>query len=190
MSTTRPVRALGALLVAAAALVATMVAAPSAHAQCISNPPASRHQFTGVVVRTDLGQRIAYVTTEDGRDVVVRGTEATHENEFTTVDRTYFTGHTYLFHPSNGSSPYQDSICSLTTDLGPASTPTATPVAAPELELVGDDGGPSPVALWSLGALLGAVLLVTGIVLVRRGRPTEQATDTDERPAEGARDQG
>jgi hypothetical protein len=190
MATTRLVRALCALLVGAAALIQPVMTAAPAYAQCISNPRASPYQFTGVVVRTELGQRIAYVTTEDGRDVVVRGTEATQENGHTTVERTYLTGHTYLFHPSNGSSPYQDSICSLTTDLGPAPTSTTTPVAAPELELVGDDNGLSPVALWSLGAVLGVVLLVTGVVLVRRSRAAAPATETDDGPASGPADPG
>ena len=62
-------------------------------ASCIGNPDPSRYSFTGVVVRTDLGQRVAYVTTDEGRGVVVRGTSATVENGFTTVDRSYVTGH-------------------------------------------------------------------------------------------------
>jgi hypothetical protein len=192
MSTTRLVRALCALLVAAGALIATFATAPAAHASCIANPSPSPYRFLGVVVRTELGQRVAYVRTGDGRDVVVRGTTATAENSFTTVDRTYLTGHTYMFHPSTAASPYQDSGCSLTADLGTA--PTETTLAGPrsEAELVGDDPATSPVALWSLGALLGALLLVVGIVLVRRSRrtPTEPSALADVGPADEQPDRG
>lgn len=185
MSTTSLVRALGALFVAAVALIGTLATAPAAHASCAVSPLASPNRFTGVVLGTELGGRLAYVATDDGRSVVVRGTVSDVDDAFTTVDRTYVTGHRYEFHPVSSTSPYEDNICTATLDLGLAPTPTTTPVASPELELVGDETGTSPVALWSFGAGLGAVLLVTGIVLVRRSRPAEDATQPDDTPVEG-----
>ncbi len=192
VSRTASLRALATLLMSCVVMGLAVLGAAPAHASCaFANPPASPYRFTGVVVRTDLGQRIAYVTTDDGRDVVVRGTEATQENGYTSVDRTYLTGHVYEFHPSNASSPYRDSICSATTDLG--SAPTEQPAAArttAESELAdGTDDTGVPRTWLLLGAAAGVVLLLTGVLLVRRGRPsaTEHTAEPEaaDRPAPG-----
>lgn len=168
-------------LVTLIAVALAVVQAPAAQASCIGNPDPSPYTFSGVVERTDLGQRIAYVRTDDGREVVVRGTSATAENMYTTVDRTYFTGHRYVFHPVNGTNPYEDNGCTLTYDLGPE--PTATPRAAAETELADGAGSTSPPSTWLLlGAVAGVVLLITGVVLVRRTRPSaaEATPPTDD----------
>jgi hypothetical protein len=156
-----------AILTLLAATLAVTIA-PAARASCIADPASSPYSFTGVVARTELGQRIAYVRTDDGRDVVVRGTSATAENAFTTIDRTYLTGHRYDFHPVNDTSPFEDNACTATLDLG--SAPTEQPAAGTttaETELADGDAGP-PRAWLVLGAVAGVGLLVAGVVLVRR----------------------
>lgn len=161
-----------------------VASAPAAQASCAGSPEASPYSFSGVVLGTELAQRVAYVSTDDGRSVVVRGTASTADDAFTTVDRTYRTGHRYVFHPVNATSPYEDNACTATLDLGPApTTPTTQPDAArttaeTELADVDDDPGPLRTRL-VLGALAGVALLVVGLVLVRRSgrQPTGDGDD-------------
>jgi hypothetical protein len=161
------VSALSLLTLVVAAL--SVAVAPASHASCIGNPVPSPYTFSGVVERTDLGQRIAHVRTDDGRDVVVRGTSATAENMYTTVDRTYFTGHRYVFHPVNGTNPYEDNICTLTYDLGPE--PTERARAESETALADDSDSEWTSRTWLLaGAVVGVALIVGGVALMRRAR--------------------
>ena len=175
--------ALGTLLVSALTVLLALMGAAPAHASCArATPPGSPARFTGVVLGTELAQRVAYVHTDDGRNVVVRGTDSTAADAFTTIDRTYLTGHRYDFHPVNDTSPFEDNICTATLDLGPA--PTSDPVSSQAAEaLVGDapeSDGPSG---WALGAAAGAGLLMTGVVLVRRRR---EAGGVPPSPGDGA----
>jgi hypothetical protein len=174
------VRAAAALLLAALVGAVMLVLAAPAEASCVGNPQPSPYRFTGVVLGTELAQRIAYVATDDGRSVMVRGTESTADDAFTTVDRTYVTGHRYVFHPVNSTSPYDDNICTATLDLGPApSQPEAVPTTA-ETELAdGSDAALAPRAWLLTGAVVGVVLLSTGVVLVRRSRPQTSGPDAD-----------
>lgn len=182
VSRTVRLRAVTTALLTLMAMASAVSMAPAAGASCVSNPPTSPYSFTGVVLGTELAQRVAYVATDDGRSVMVRGTESTADDAFTTVDRTYLTGHRYVFHPVNSESPYQDNICTATTDLG--SAPTEQPAAArttAESELAdGTDDTGIPRTWLLLGAAAGVVLLLTGVLLVRRGRPS--ATEHTEEP--------
>lgn len=183
VSRTTSLRAAAALLVGALVAGLALLGASPANASCArATPPGSPHRFTGVVLGTELAQRIAYVHTDDGRNVVVRGTVSTDADAFTTIDRTYLTGHRYVFHPVNGSSPYEDNICTATLDLGSAPTEQPTAGTTPaETELADGDAG-SPRTWLVLGAVAGVGVLVAGVVLVRRtpaARPDDAPTPDD-----------
>lgn len=108
------------LLVVAVAVAGLLVGwVQPAFASCATPPPVSPSVFSGTVLSTELGDRIAQVRTDDGDIVEVRGTPS-DGGAITTVDRTYVVGTRYEFHPLNATSPYEDNICTATHVIEPA----------------------------------------------------------------------
>lgn len=121
-----------ALLVLAAFLwVAPWYLVPAV-GSCAETQIRSPYSFTGVVVSTRSQGRVATVRTDTGATVQVLGTTANGSGA-TSVDRSYEVGGRYEFHPTNGSSPYQDNACTFTHLLSSGaepSPPTSEPAAA------------------------------------------------------------
>jgi hypothetical protein len=118
-------------------------AAGTAAASCNAGRQVSPDAFTGTVLSVELEGRVAHVRTDDGRTVVVRGTDSDSPNAFTSVDRTYSAGARYEFHPINATEPYQDNACTATREI-----------AAP----TGTAGGAAPPATDPTRAASGSVL--------------------------------
>jgi len=144
----------------------------AAQASCVplDQRPSSPHVFTGVVVSTSLGGRVAVVRTDAGEEVVVRGTTVSADNEMTSADRAYVVGGRYEFHPYNARSPFEDNACSLTVLLGTATIDMSNDVVFGTTHL---DAG--AVALASAA---GVFVVGAGVVLavrnVRRRRPRRE----------------
>jgi hypothetical protein len=152
---------LAARLLAAALLVGVIVvstAGPAA-ASCALPRATSAYTFTGTVLSVELQGRVAHVKTDDGRTVIVRGTDATAHNEVTSVDRTYRAGVRYEFHPVNATDPYQDNACTATREI---SSPTRAAGAAPSAS---DPGGGSRGSLVGGAVLAVAAATAVGSVL-------------------------
>jgi hypothetical protein len=106
---------LGVLLALAVALTTWLVPAQAALASsCVSSAGTSPYTFTGKVDRVELDGRKAFVTTSNGREVIVLGFEASRNIE----PRTYLAGETYEFHPTNDASPFRDNGCTATRAVG------------------------------------------------------------------------
>jgi hypothetical protein len=133
----------------AAGGVAAIAGASPAWASCAAEPSQSPYSFTGTVVSTTNADRTAVVRTDDGRVVTVRGTDAEGPDAHTSVDRSYRVGVRYEFDPVNGSSPYQDSICSTTHPIDALGT-AAPSAGAPHRS----DSGIGRTAVWATGALV------------------------------------
>lgn len=117
----------GRVLIVVTAFAAVVLVGPAqlASASCVENVPPSPNAFTGTVLATESGGRIAQVRTDDGRNVEVRGTPS--PDAITSVDRTYVVGTRYEFHPINATDPFEDNICTKTRALAPAATaPSST----------------------------------------------------------------
>jgi phosphoribosylcarboxyaminoimidazole (NCAIR) mutase len=127
---------------------------------------ASPYRFNGLVVATTNVDRTATVRTDDGRDVIVLGSEVDGPNAATTVDRTYQVGVRYEFDPVNDSSPYQDNICTTTHPLAHASVADAP--AGGSAHLPGSGGG--RIAFWAIGGLVVALALGILGAVARRVR--------------------
>lgn len=125
---------------------------------CVASPPQSPYRFTGVVVATTNVDRTARVRTDDGRDVVVLGSDVDGPNAHTSVDRTYQVGVRYEFDPVNDSSPYRDNICTTTHPLADASVVAAPAGGSPHLP----GSGGARIAFWATGGLV--VVLCLGIL--------------------------
>ena len=152
-----------ALGIAAGSAVAFADARP-VWASCRVGPSQSPYRFTGTVVQTTNADRTAMVRTDDGRNVMVRGSYVEGPDSHTTVDRTYQVGVRYEFDPVNASSPYQDNICTATH-----------PLDASDMAALPNGGSPhrsgnniGRIAFWAIGGLV--VVLSMGILggLVRR----------------------
>ncbi len=145
------------------------VAVTPAYASCAGPPEPSPYAFTGTVVETDAGGRVATVLTDDGREVDVVGTP--DRSGVTSVDREYAVGGRYEFHPHNEASPYQDHLCTATRQLSGPSASQARGGSAVDALLWGDEESP-PVAAGGAGAATVAAL---GVLILgwRRvvGRP-------------------
>jgi hypothetical protein len=150
--------------VATSGIVATAGVRP-VWASCAVGPSQSPYWFTGTVVSTTNADRTATVRTDDGRIVIVRGTEADGPDMHTTVDRSYRVGLRYEFDPINASSPYQDNICSATHPVD------ASAIAVPAVG--GSDrsqSGSGRIAFWAMGGLVVALGLWIVDRLMRRAR--------------------
>lgn len=142
-----------------------------AQASCAADPAASPYAFTGLVVGTRLGGRIATVRLDSGATVEVRGTTVNEENVASSVDRTYVVGGRYEFHPYNATSPYQDSVCSRTVLRGTESVPSAAVPAMVSPAVPSSDAPPSPSSTVSaLAVTTGAAVLAGGLALGIRWR--------------------
>lgn len=161
-----------ARLVAAAAFVAfafVPLGLAPAWASCVSgDPPRSAHAFTGVVLATSSGGRVATVQTEAGPTVEVRGTDATGPDQVTSVDRTYRVGGRYEFDPTNAAPPWEDNACTATRLLSNAALADTSRGATDSRH----DSANGALG-WVAGATSGAAALIVGIavVRVRRRRP-------------------
>jgi len=134
-------------------IVATAAVRP-AWASCAVSSSQSPFWFTGTVVSTTNADRTATVRTDDGRIVIVRGSEAEGPDAHTSADRSYRVGVRYEFDPVNASSPYQDNICTGTHPVD------ASAIAAPAVR--GSDraeSGSGRIAFWAIGGLVVAVSL-------------------------------
>jgi hypothetical protein len=177
-------RVLGRVASAAAltAAAAVSVASP-AEACCIGNPPDSPDAFVGTVIDLSSHRRIATVRTEGGDEVQVWGAGTKEPNAFTTVDRRYWLGATYEFHPTNGDDPYQDNACTAThrlrgeaipeslrdapaTGTGGAVADPADPADASRASAT--PAGSSAFALGAAVAVVGASGAVLGLRVRRR----------------------
>jgi hypothetical protein len=143
--------------------VAAIADARPAWASCAAEPSQSPYWFTGIVVSTTNADRTAVVRTDDGRVVIVRGTDAEAADVHTSVDRTYQVGLRYEFDPVNGSSPYQDNLCSTTHPIGPSGIVAPSTGASHRL-----DSGIGRTAVWATGGLVAAVCAWFVGRLVRR----------------------
>lgn len=125
-----------------------------ATASCAGTPVTSTHVFTSTVTAVRNQGRTATVRTDDGRSVMVLGSEASQPNATTSVDRTFDVGVRHEFHPIDDGAPYRDNACTATHAIGAA----------------GSDGtsaahktGNAPLVLPWIGAgvaLLGAAIAV------------------------------
>jgi hypothetical protein len=112
-------RTLIGILTAALFTAASITAVPGgASASCAGTPVASLYAFTGAVAATEREGRVAHVTTDAGRQVIVRGTPS--DSGATSVDRAYIVEARYEFHPLNDSSPFEDNACTATRQLSTA----------------------------------------------------------------------
>ncbi|HLL65382.1 MAG TPA: hypothetical protein VK453_06490 [Micromonosporaceae bacterium] len=93
----------------------SVASAAPALASCLPNPAPSPYAFTGKVVSTGWGGRLARVRTWSGRLVIVKGGE--RPGAITSVDRFYQVNQRYEFHPLNRRSPYRDNLCTATRPL-------------------------------------------------------------------------
>jgi hypothetical protein len=180
------------VVVGAAALV--VGGAASASASCASaSPPGSPYAFSGTVVATELTRRVAVVVTDAGETVEVRGTNATSDNQWSSVDREYVRGMHYEFHPLDGTSPYHDNLCTATHEtpwpkgatkpsLGEVNA--ADPVTV-DAAVTSSTGSPTrvPLVVVALGLVVGAV---GGILWGRERRRAAAVAAAD--PASPARD--
>ena len=162
----------GSMLVALLTLAGVTWAAPwypvSAAGSCIETQQRSPYAFTGVVVSTSSRGRVATVKTDTGATVEVVGTPSTG-SAATSVDRSYEVGGRYEFHPTNGSSPYQDNAC------------TATHLLSRGLEPSAPKPDPSAVTSshWLLVGVGGlAMMAVVSVVAIRWRKRRRSATST------------
>jgi hypothetical protein len=156
----RPGSVLAVLLLAA--LLLQLSLAVTASASCASAPTsANPYSFVGTVLSTSREGRIARVRTQAGALVEVDGTPGP-AGTASDVDRTYQVGQRYEFAPSNGSSPYQDSICSGTVPRPVASIVERRALADPQ---AGRSSGP-----WLLLLLFVPVLVVLAALPTIRRR--------------------
>jgi hypothetical protein len=145
---------IGPLIIAPALLLAL---ATQAQASCAGSPSVSNHVFVGTVTSLANNGRAAQVRTADGHLVQVEGSPVHDANSATSVDRTYAMGVTYEFHPVNGTSPYQDDICTSTHAIAsPARTVTAS--AAPA----------KSASSWWWAAGAGLLAAAVGLLVWRR----------------------
>jgi hypothetical protein len=159
---------LRALAMLVAVGVPVLLAAAPAYASCALPPRVSAHPFTGTVVSVSNAGRTASVRTDDGRIVVVHGSEADQPGAFSSVDRTYEVGARYEFHPINDADPYQDNVCTATHPiLASASARPAGPATPSRAD--GDPAGGSGVGWIAAGAV--ALVTVVGLWLLKRRRP-------------------
>lgn len=105
-------RSVGIIAVVGTALILQLPSTGTAFASCAGQATLSPSAFTGRVLSTTRGGRIAQVQVLGGGRVEVDGTPAA--TGATAEDRIFVVGLFYTFSPSNSSSPYQDSICSMT----------------------------------------------------------------------------
>jgi hypothetical protein len=101
---------------------------------------------------------LAFVRTDDGRDVIVLGSYVEGANAHSEDERTDQVGVRYEFDPVNDSSPYQDNRCTATRPLDGAATGAARR----------SDSGGGRTVFWVIGGLV--VVVVLGGVAVSRVR--------------------
>jgi hypothetical protein len=144
--------------------IAVVLAPATATASCAGTPTPSPYAFVGTVERTESGGRIAFVRTEDGRDVTVWGGEV-RAGVGSSVDRTYDVGATYEFHPRNDTSPFRDGACTATRLLSAGVSPRDDAHAV-QPPADGTAGGAFGRA--AAGILFGIVVLLLTLLLRRR----------------------
>lgn len=138
---------------AVAAVITALTMSTPAAASCVGPPSPLPYRFTGTVTSVQRDGLIAQVRTDNGRQVVVRGTPPDNETGVTSVDRHFAVGVRYEFHPLNNGSPFQDNACTATKAVG------GTPAAS---------GGNGKSRIIAGGLLLIAAALATGWWLARR----------------------
>lgn len=164
------------------ALLATAIAGlvtTAAHASCRSPDPLEQSVeqapliFVGTVIGLANDDRTATVTVEEiwkGPRLPVEVRVAGGYDEpgvFTSVDRTFEMGVTYLFFPSTTTEPLEDNACSATQELD--STIEAFRPDVVNSPKPPPGSGSSPL-LWAGAAVGLAALVFGGAVLVQRGR--------------------
>lgn len=169
---TTPTRAaLLLMIIAGLATAASPFGGATAHASCMQSPLASPYHFTGTVTTLSNAGRTATARTDDGRTVIVLGSEADEPNAATSVDRTYEVGAKYEFHPLNDTSPYRDNACTATHLIG-ASSPGPSGLAAAAGS--GTASGEPSTSLWA--AMSAAAILLSGAGLWLLRRRTSKST--------------
>jgi LPXTG-motif cell wall-anchored protein len=158
--------------------------APSAAATCIRPALQSPIAFTGTVIRTTDGGRVATVAIAGRTTVTVIGRPGAVSGGpiATDVDRHYLKGKAYEFHPINRVTPYRDNACTATHEVvrirgagSPRSdqhgvTPTSAHGAGAPLDSTGVGSGNSSVVLLGLVGLSGFAALALLLAARRRRR--------------------
>jgi len=119
------------LVIALGVGLCLVVGPAPAHASCAGSPQASPYRFTGTVIQLANAGRTATVRTDDGRVVIVRGSDAQGPNAATSLDRAYRLNGRYEFDPTNATSPYSDNACTATHPLDLTVTPSDVDQATP-----------------------------------------------------------
>lgn len=137
---------------------AVALAPASASASCAGTPTSSQYAFVGTVERTESDGRIAFVRTEDGRNVAVFGGQA-RAGTGSSDDRTYDVGATYEFHPRNDASPFRDGACTATHLLS-SGPPARDDGAAVQPPADGSASGPVVAVAVTTSALVVLLLML------------------------------
>lgn len=183
-------------------LLATFVATGGsvAHASCLAPPPieeayaAAETVFVGTVIDLDATQRHAIVEVIEvwkGPDLPVEVDVSggpRDANQFTSVDRTFAPGETYVFFLNSQAPPFSDDSCTSTQPMNDnvgalqpddaraplGGTPSTTAAGADD-ETADSESGLALAALLIGGGVLGAAIAAVSVVAFRRRRTTDTA---------------